>query len=156
MATKNVRGGDHVDYTLTLSSKEGPPQILFKGATCYGFRNLQNVVRRVGREKGLSNGRPNLALVRKTVVRRRKGDTSPVDLKEEAQRGYDYIEVMACPSGCVNGGGQLPAPSAVSPSQAIKGTHIGEIDAEGLPRVLEALLPWSSMGRDCGKEVLVR
>ena len=21
---------------------------------------------------------------------------------------YDYIEVMACPSGCINGGGQMP------------------------------------------------
>lgn len=21
---------------------------------------------------------------------------------------YDYIEVMACPSGCINGGGQIP------------------------------------------------
>jgi len=23
------------------------------------------------------------------------------------EKGYDYVEVMACPGGCVNGGGQL-------------------------------------------------
>lgn len=23
---------------------------------------------------------------------------------------YDYVEVMACPSACLNGGGQLPLP----------------------------------------------
>lgn len=26
---------------------------------------------------------------------------------KEKEKGYDYVEVMACPSGCVNGGGQL-------------------------------------------------
>lgn len=25
--------------------------------------------------------------------------------------GYDYVEVMACPSGCINGGGQIPVGS---------------------------------------------
>jgi hypothetical protein len=25
----------------------------------------------------------------------------------EDEKGYDYVEVMACPGGCVNGGGQL-------------------------------------------------
>jgi iron only hydrogenase large subunit-like protein len=27
---------------------------------------------------------------------------------------YDYVEVMACPSGCLNGGGQIKAPAGVS------------------------------------------
>lgn len=25
--------------------------------------------------------------------------------------GYHYIELMACPMGCLNGGGQLPVPN---------------------------------------------
>jgi hypothetical protein len=33
---------------------------------------------------------------------------------------YDYVEVMACPSGCLNGGGQLKAPSGVSPAQLLE------------------------------------
>ena len=32
---------------------------------------------------------------------------------------YDYVEVMACPSGCVNGGGQLPPPPGVSVQESI-------------------------------------
>ena len=28
----------------------------------------------------------------------------------EQQHPYDYVEVMACPGGCVNGGGQLRPP----------------------------------------------
>jgi iron only hydrogenase large subunit-like protein len=46
---------------------------VLKFASAYGFRNIQNLVRKV------------------------KSNNSP----------YHYIEVMACPSGCINGGGQL-------------------------------------------------
>eukprot|EP01083_Nonionella_stella_P235718 828557_1 len=40
---------------------------------CYGFRNIQNVVRKIERHKSK----------------------------------YHYIEIMACPFGCLNGGGQI-------------------------------------------------
>ncbi|VDK51821.1 unnamed protein product [Anisakis simplex] len=55
-----VRSGDEVQLTV---------------AKCYGFRNIQNLVQKMKRDK--------------------------VE--------YDYIEVMACPSGCANGGGQIRA-----------------------------------------------
>lgn len=42
-------------------------------AQAYGFRSIQNIIRRVKRNK------------------------CP----------YKYIEIMACPKGCVNGGGQI-------------------------------------------------
>ena len=42
-------------------------------ALVYGFKNIQNLIRKL------------------------KTSTS----------GYDFVEIMACPSGCVNGGGQL-------------------------------------------------
>ncbi|KAG2202105.1 hypothetical protein INT47_008077 [Mucor saturninus] len=48
---------------------------LLRFATAYGFRNIQNVVRKI------KTGKCN----------------------------YHYVEVMACPGGCANGGGQLPA-----------------------------------------------
>lgn len=44
-------------------------------AKCYGFRNIQNIVQKIKRQK------------------------CP----------FDYIEIMACPSGCANGGGQIRA-----------------------------------------------
>ncbi|KAI0063588.1 iron hydrogenase [Artomyces pyxidatus] len=88
---------------LTLSTPDGAP--IFRGARCYGFRNLQNVVRRVGRSAGVQVGR---GAAGRLVPRKREG---------KGER-YDYVEVMACPGGCVNGGGQLKPPR----------------DAEGLTR----------------------
>lgn len=49
--------------------------ILLRFATAYGFRNIQNVVRKI----------------------------------KSSKCSYHYVEVMACPGGCANGGGQLPA-----------------------------------------------
>ncbi|ORY57538.1 cytosolic Fe-S cluster assembly factor NAR1 [Pseudomassariella vexata] len=62
---------------------------LFKAARYYGFRNIQNLVRRLkpARPSRLSGGRP--------VGGTRK------------QMEYAYVEVMACPGGCTNGGGQI-------------------------------------------------
>ncbi|KIM91828.1 hypothetical protein PILCRDRAFT_57696 [Piloderma croceum F 1598] len=68
LSVRTVRSSDYEEYTL---KKRESGEVVFKGAKCYGFRNLQNVVRKVGREAG---------------------------------KGYDYVEVMACPGGCVNGG----------------------------------------------------
>lgn len=72
---------------------------MFKGAKCYGFRNLQNIVRKVGKERGVRTGGGAAAgRLAARVGARRNG-------QEESK--YEYVEVMACPGGCVNGGGQL-------------------------------------------------
>ena len=78
---RTVRNGDMMEYTL-----EENGQVKLRMARCYGFRNIQNLVRKLEGKGG-------------KVVKKKSG-------KEE--RGWDYVEVMACPSGCVNGGGQLP------------------------------------------------
>jgi len=64
---------DLVQATLEADAPDGSKQDV-RFARVYGFKNIQNVVRR------LKTGR----------------------------LPYDYVEIMACPSGCVNGGGQLP------------------------------------------------
>ena len=69
------RNADFKEYTL-LSPTSQP---LLKFARAYGFRNIQN-------------------LVRKLKIKRTRGDDLPL---------YHFVEVMACPSGCINGGGQL-------------------------------------------------
>ena len=79
---RTIRNGDMVEYTL-----EENGQIKLRMARCYGFRNIQNLVRKLEGKGG------------RVVKKKQPG-------KEE--RGWDYVEVMACPSGCVNGGGQLP------------------------------------------------
>ncbi|CAM8932818.1 unnamed protein product [Rhodiola kirilowii] len=65
---KTIKNLDFREVTLEV---EG--ETLLKFALCYGFRNLQNVVRKI----------------------------------KLGQSDYHYLEVMACPSGCLNGGGQI-------------------------------------------------
>ncbi|KAG0361045.1 cytosolic Fe-S cluster assembly factor NARFL-like protein [Gamsiella multidivaricata] len=67
---KTVRNADFREVTLEIP---GTGEVLLKFAAAYGFRNIQNLVRKV------------------------KTGKSP----------YHFVEVMACPSGCINGGGQL-------------------------------------------------
>ncbi|KAG9297533.1 hypothetical protein G9A89_001473 [Geosiphon pyriformis] len=62
------RNKDFKEVTLEIEGKS-----VLKFASAYGFRNIQNLVRKI------------------------KNGNSP----------YHYVEVMACPSGCINGGGQL-------------------------------------------------
>ncbi|KAF9195107.1 hypothetical protein BGZ50_005172 [Haplosporangium sp. Z 11] len=73
---KTVRNTDFREITLELpgsSTAGGEGVVLLKFAAAYGFRNIQNLVRKC------------------------KTGRSP----------YHFVEVMACPSGCINGGGQL-------------------------------------------------
>lgn len=74
--------GRNNDYKeVHLISPTDPDTVLLKFAYAYGFRNIQNLVRKV---KPLSNPR-----------------------MQDKPLPFHYVEVMACPSGCINGGGQL-------------------------------------------------
>jgi hypothetical protein len=80
-----------VEYTV--ASPTG--KILLKAARYYGFRNIQNLVRKLKPAKAsrMPGGKPIGS------ARRPGGEpTSPE---------YSYVEVMACPGGCTNGGGQI-------------------------------------------------
>ncbi|KAH7913152.1 iron hydrogenase [Hygrophoropsis aurantiaca] len=98
LTVKAIRSSDYEEYTLR---KRTTGELLFKGAKCYGFRNLQNVVRKVGREAGVQVGRGAAGRMVGIRARVKKG------AGDDGDKGYDYVEVMACPGGCVNGGGQL-------------------------------------------------
>ena len=116
--SKTVRSADYVEHTLRDASSGSP---VFRGATCYGFRNLQNVVRRVGRATGVQVGRGAAGRLAGGLRNNRSGDGT----------SYDYVEVMACPGGCVGGGGQLRAPERKAASSDSRGTNH---DAEGFVR----------------------
>jgi iron only hydrogenase large subunit-like protein len=103
-SVKTIRNVDYEEHTLT----DGTGKTVFKGAKCYGFRNLQNVVRKVGRERGVRTGVG--AAGRMAGRRERKGGAD----ERGKEKNYDYVEVMACPGGCVNGGGQLKPPATSS------------------------------------------
>ncbi|KKY38340.1 putative cytosolic fe-s cluster assembly factor nar-1 [Diaporthe ampelina] len=85
------RNVDVVEYVIV--SQSGEP--LFKAAKYYGFRNIQNIVRKLKPAKAsrMPGGRP-FGSARKPAAQGKSLD-------------YGYIEVMACPGGCTNGGGQV-------------------------------------------------
>ncbi|KAF2813363.1 iron hydrogenase [Mytilinidion resinicola] len=90
------RNADVVEYTLTQPGGGGGAVVL-RMARYYGFRNIQNLVRRLKPAK--ASRMPGAA----RGVMRRPGGAGP-EAKE-----YAYVEVMACPGGCTNGGGQVRA-----------------------------------------------
>ena len=134
--TREIReSSDNVEYLLEDAITG---EVIFKGAKCYGFRNLQNLVRRVGKETGNVNGRKSGAskLSLAIAARRRKARTGTGEIHTPMTDGsdgegmareekkLDFVEVMACPSGCVNGGGQMKPVARVH----------SELDEEGYER----------------------
>lgn len=88
---KNVRNSDFREVTLEVDG-----EIVLKFALCYGFRNLQNIVRKIKIGKG----------------------------------DYHFLEVMACPSGCLNGGGQVkpkPGQSARDLIQLLENAYMEDV-----------------------------
>lgn len=102
------RNSDVVEYTVTSSDGE----LILKAARYYGFRNIQNLVRRLKPAKAsrMPGGRP-------IGSARKPGGSSPGP-------DYAYIEVMACPGGCTNGGGQIKDNDPL-----VKGRLIDEVKA---------------------------
>lgn len=85
------RNADVLEYTVTSATGE----TLMKAARYYGFRNIQNLVRR------LKPARPSRMPGGKPIGSARKPGGKPT------RPDYAYVEVMACPGGCTNGGGQI-------------------------------------------------
>jgi hypothetical protein len=91
--TPRAKNPDLREVTLEVGGKT-----VLRFATAYGFRNIQNVVRKC---KASSNNP-------------KSGGVSSAAFSASAS-SYDFVEIMACPSGCLNGGGQLPPPPAFEP-----------------------------------------
>ena len=89
--TVRGRNVDVVEYTV--KSAAGEP--VFRAARYYGFRNIQNLVRR------LKPARPSRMPGAKAVGATRRPTGKPTGLE------HAFVEVMACPGGCTNGGGQI-------------------------------------------------
>ena len=68
------KDGKNKDIKEIIIYKDNSKNEIYKKlCIAYGFRNIQNIVRNIKRNK----------------------------------LDYDYIELMACPGGCINGGGQI-------------------------------------------------
>ncbi|KAL7754480.1 Cytosolic Fe-S cluster assembly factor nar1 [Sorochytrium milnesiophthora] len=77
LTVQTVRNTDYKEYILRRGA-EGPELLRF--ASVYGFKNIQNFVRKV----------------------------------KTGRAAYHFVEVMACPGGCINGGGQMPPPTTMT------------------------------------------
>ncbi|AET40856.1 iron-sulfur cluster assembly protein NAR1 Ecym_6488 [Eremothecium cymbalariae DBVPG len=81
--------------------------IIASSTEVYGFRNIQNMVRRLL----VKSSNRNVNILRKRHASRPKTptQTNAANHQNVTQDPYktDFIEVMACPGGCINGGGLL-------------------------------------------------
>ncbi|OAA68090.1 iron-sulfur cluster assembly associated protein [Niveomyces insectorum RCEF 264] len=109
--TARGRNVDVVEYSITAPNAPPNAPPLFKAARYYGFRNIQNLVRRLrpARPSRLPGGRP-IGSARKLGGAAGNGASGA----GAAGSGLDfaYVEVMACPGGCTNGGGQIKVDDA--------------------------------------------
>ncbi|KAI8927537.1 iron hydrogenase [Entophlyctis helioformis] len=118
--------GRNPDSTDVLFTPAGASEPALRFAYSYGFRNIQNLVRKVKTANAASasstatNGVAKVATVNPRRVR-----SAAASGGASAGR-YHYVEVMACPSGCINGGGQLK-PETASDAAASAATQ----DANG-------------------------
>ncbi|EJT73357.1 cytosolic Fe-S cluster assembly factor nar-1 [Gaeumannomyces tritici R3-111a-1] len=105
LETARGRNVDVVEYTVVAASGE----TLFRAARYYGFRNIQNLVRKLkpAKPSRMPGGKP-FGSARRVPTGRGGGGPGGAGGVEHA-----YIEVMACPGGCTNGGGQVKADDQV-------------------------------------------
>lgn len=89
--TTRGRNADVMEYTVTSATGD----ILLRTARYYGFRNIQNLVRKLKpvRPSRMPGGKPI-------------GSARKLGAKSSGPE-FAYVEVMACPGGCTNGGGQI-------------------------------------------------
>ena len=125
--TTITRGRNNDVTEHTLFSPDNVP--IIKCARYYGFRNIQNLVRKL---KPARQSKMPGAASRRAVTSR--GDGSD----------YAYVEVMACPGGCTNGGGQIKVEDVINTIPFTRGEALdanaqsAQSQKEWLARVDEA------------------
>lgn len=103
----------------------GGSEVVLRFAEAYGFRQITSLTQKIGPADGASaaNGRAGAGRGNLAAIRRRRNKAANGDGAAAAAIGsvsttgklageYDYVEVMACDRGCINGGGQVKPPDA--------------------------------------------
>ncbi|KIW06945.1 uncharacterized protein PV09_02606 [Verruconis gallopava] len=100
------RNADVIEYLVVRHiNGSGKEETLFKAARFYGFRNIQNLVRRL---KPKAQSKLLAAAAARGAGARKPGGASVNGVGgTNGAVEYAYVEVMACPGGCTNGGGQI-------------------------------------------------
>lgn len=112
-ATVQVLEGKNSDVREYRLTDSATTQVVASATELYGFRNIQNMVRKLT-QRSLKPRNPRLLKNRQT--------SSSVAAKPAVAdpTSTDFIEVMACPGGCINGGGLLGGDASSSNSSAAK------------------------------------
>jgi iron only hydrogenase large subunit-like protein len=119
LVTTPGRNADVTEYTILSADGSSP---VLRAARYYGFRNIQNLVRRLKP--------PKTSKLPGARVRAKPGASGVAD--------YAYVEVMACPGGCTNGGGQIKPSDAAVDATVLLGSTEREKEREWLAKVDEA------------------
>jgi len=85
---------------------------LLKFALCYGFRNLQNVVRKI------KTGKCDYHFLE--IMACPSGDFLLSNLDNRDRASYLYIMALLLKTGCLNGGGQIKPKPGQSPKDLIE------------------------------------
>lgn len=96
LTTTRGRNADVIEYSITPPSGTDP---IFTAARYYGFKNIQNLVRKLRPPRVSKMPGARLRPIVKPSATAGRGGGAGLD--------YAYVEVMACPGGCTNGGGQI-------------------------------------------------
>ena len=144
LKTINGKNSDIYELRLMYDGEK-----IASSAVVNGFRNIQNLVRKLkptpgGKSTVKSN--PLATRRRARMSTRDKSDTS--DEVADASK-VDYVEIMACPNGCINGGGQISAPSTTSEKEWVsealsKYNQVPMFDLSLHPHDIEHFILWSN------------
>lgn len=147
MRIETVVGRNSDVYELRLMHGD---EKLASAAVVNGFRNIQNLVRKLKPVPGKTKTNP-LAARRKA----RMGVSAAQATAELADASKcDYVEIMACPTGCINGGGQISPGSHVQEKEwlaEVKAVYdsIGVLDLASSEELVANLESWS--GQFCAE-----
>ncbi|CCA75504.1 hypothetical protein PIIN_09487 [Serendipita indica DSM 11827] len=118
--TKIIRTTNYEGVVIEAVNQFNQTEVVFRDAKYCGCGNLQKCGQKGGQGSegggpgpagGATWGRvPGVAAALRGR-RARKGDDTEIQAQIGDDRSYDYVEVMACPAGCVNGGGQARRPA---------------------------------------------
>jgi len=111
------RNADLRELRLEIGGK-----VVLQFGLAYGFRNIQNIMRKMKMKKGGSsrmavNGAVSASASAAPSSSSTSGAVAPII--PIGSGSFHYIEVMACPSGCLNGGGQIKAVDIRSQKQLV-------------------------------------
>ncbi|RCK60799.1 Cytosolic Fe-S cluster assembly factor NAR1 [Candida viswanathii] len=146
-AIETINGKNSDIYELRLMY-DG--QKLASSAVVNGFRNIQNLVRKLKpAPAGKTAVKSNPLAARRRARMAGRDKTDAAEETADASK-VDYVEIMACPGGCINGGGQISAPATVPEKEWIsealaKYNQVPMFDLSLHPNDIESFIRWSNL-----------